>query len=761
MFPAANFSFRSFFTLKKKIMFSSKLTIVFLVFLCLSNAVLGNCLLINKSFESRINSNTHIIEGQIIDQTPFWSNDNSIILTANRILIYKSFKGNIVNDEILLITEGGEIGNKMHIVEPNLDSKTGEVGLFFLTPAKANYKMADSDINANNQFVSQEESLGFVQYDIRKNIAFDTYSTYDNISENFYKRITQTSNTQYAELNTFKLAGIKNIDQNLKSTDINSDPSIYCFFPQYIGSGTESILSIDGNELGSYTGNASIAMISVGSNFGQHVMIPAENIISWTNENIQLIVPQKIGSGKIQITTSDNTTIHSDEEVTITFARSKTQGFLTHMINDNDLGGYTFKASTSTSYSGVNFATSGAFDAFERALLAVRKSGLNFIMDGTTSTNSVSDDDQNIVMFDNTNEPLTTALGKMYRQFSNCGAEWEMTGVDVKFKRASTGPEVIKWSFSESGPSSSQLDFQSIATHELLHGAQLKHSLNPDDVLFYIFSVGESRRSPVTCTDVAGLQYITEQSMDINALCGSANTYEYPPEFLGFESLGLNACSHSASCDPSTYNVGNDSISVDVLVLLEGFLNEDGQLNNGLATSNLIPFEHPFSEAPYNLASNASMNEYPAGIIDWVIIELRDRFNPSNVVVQKAVLIDEDGHLMETDGSRGVKFHPSLAGDYFIAIRHKTHLDILSADYISLSDGVTYDFTTNVNKAMGSGQLEELNGQYAMYAGDFDSNGNVNVNDYNKWRLNNAVINKYVTWDADGNGIINVLDYNL
>ncbi len=743
-----------------KNMYPSKLIFMFLSILCITGNVYGNCLLINQTLDQRVNNNSHIIEGQIIDQISFWSNDNSNILTANRIFVYKSFKGNVSQDEIVLITEGGTIGDKMQLVQPTLNSNIGEVGLFFLKKANNRFVYSESDIDSANQFVSAEESLGFIKYNLRENTAFDSHNMYEKINENFYDKITSISNNSYTELNTFEFVNNKETDQiNYKGT--TSNPEVYCFFPQYASSGSETMISLDGTDLGTFVGNASISLKSASSNVGQYFMIPAENIVSWTNENIQFIIPEKVGTCKIRITTSDNNTIDTDEDLFITFARSKTQGILTYLVDCNDQGGYTFKASTSIANGGVNFSTSDAFDAFERAISVVRENGLNFNIGGTTPININEDDDVNVVMFDNDANPLSSALGKMYRQFSNCGGEWEMVGVDVRFKRASSGPDVINWNYTESNPQNGQLDFQSIATHELLHGAQLKHSLNPDDVLYYVFSTGEQRRNPIACTDVSGLKYVIEQSQAITPMCGLQQRYEYPPEFIGYNNLGMNACAHSEECDPSTYDVGNDSITINVVILFEGLLNDDGKMNNGLAENELVPDEQPFFTAPFYFNSQSRMNEYPSGLIDWVLIELRDRFDPTNIITQKAVLVNEDGQLMDVDGTIGVKFHPSYEGDYFIAVRHKTHLDILSADYITLTNGTSYDFTDSMDKAMGNQQLQEKYGKYTMFTGDFDCNGIINVNDYNKWRVNSALINQYVGWDADGNGVINVVDYNL
>jgi len=72
-----------------------------------------------------------------------------------------------------------------------------------------------------------------------------------------------------------------------------------------------------------------------------------------------------------------------------------------------------------------------------------------------------------------------------------------------------------------------------------------------------------------------------------------------------------------------------------------------------------------------------------------------------------------------------------------------------------------YDFTNNINAAIGIEQMVLQGGKYMMYSGDYDCNGIINNIDFNNWKTNGATLNQYLNVDGDGNGIINNLDYNL
>ncbi len=202
---------------------------------------------------------------------------------------------------------------------------------------------------------------------------------------------------------------------------------------------------------------------------------------------------------------------------------------------------------------------------------------------------------------------------------------------------------------------------------------------------------------------------------------------------------------------------------VSLKLWLEGFY--DGSVNEmptDLLDQDLIPLEQPFNVAPYNYTGTESVAFIPPNTVDWVLLEVRDATDVDAVVQQKATFLRNDGKLMDLDGSLGVEFPGLVQGGYYVVVRHKSHIDVVSAAPVSVNAGLPlYDFTSSTAQAMGVNQQKFMNGTNTMYCGDYDGNGVNNNLDYNLWRQDNAALFLYLHYDGDGNGIINNLDYNL
>jgi hypothetical protein len=84
----------------------------------------------------------------------------------------------------------------------------------------------------------------------------------------------------------------------------------------------------------------------------------------------------------------------------------------------------------------------------------------------------------------------------------------------------------------------------------------------------------------------------------------------------------------------------------------------------------------------------------PDAIVDWVFIELRDKNNNANVIATRAALVQRDGDVVDVDGVSPVKFSNLVGNEYHVALRHRNHLGVMSANTIFLNlVGAPCDFT--------------------------------------------------------------------
>ena len=187
---------------------------------------------------------------------------------------------------------------------------------------------------------------------------------------------------------------------------------------------------------------------------------------------------------------------------------------------------------------------------------------------------------------------------------------------------------------------------------------------------------------------------------------------------------------------------------------------ENGKMKTNLASSNLLPLNQPYNVSPWNINDNSVITSIAANYVDWILIQLRD--DSTNTRYSKAAILTDVGIVLNSDGSP-FSFSSISSGQYYIVIRHRNHLDIMSAGKVQIENNVKvdYNFTDSQSKAFGPDAMANLgNGKFAMFSGDGDVNGTVNVLDY-RAVADNIYFAGYAQGDLGMNGIINVLDYSF
>ena len=207
----------------------------------------------------------------------------------------------------------------------------------------------------------------------------------------------------------------------------------------------------------------------------------------------------------------------------------------------------------------------------------------------------------------------------------------------------------------------------------------------------------------------------------------------------------------------------SSNINVKSKIFLQGPYNTNS-MNTNLSQNSLLPNSQPFNTAPWNYSGNESLSSgSSSSYVDWVLVELRNSTNPTQVVSRKAAILKNDGTLLNTDGSIGVPFNNVQEGSYYIAVFHRNHLAIMSAAPVQFSsNSQLYDFTNAMNKAYGTDPMANLGtGKFGMYASDGNSNGGITISDRNEvWAPQNGTMG-YLKGDFNLDGGVTASDVNL
>ena len=199
----------------------------------------------------------------------------------------------------------------------------------------------------------------------------------------------------------------------------------------------------------------------------------------------------------------------------------------------------------------------------------------------------------------------------------------------------------------------------------------------------------------------------------------------------------------------------NPTVDIMTKIFLEGSYNS-GSMNSSL--NSVLPISQPYSVTPWNYSGSesvaAELFTSHTDIVDWVLAELR-KASDKNIVATRAAFIKSDGSIVDLDGASPVEFN-EVAGNYYIAVKHRNHLAVMSANTVTLPNSTLYDFTMASDKFYeGSVGAKDLgSGVWGMIAGDGNGNGQIQNDDSeNIWKPDNGT-SGYKNSDYNMNGQI-------
>jgi hypothetical protein len=460
--------------------------------------------MVKLPLEEKIQSASVIIEGTVVDSRCFWDVSRNKIFTAHTILSIKSFKG-APEESFTIIAEGGEVDGTFLDVSNGLKLQIGYTGIFFLQPFSKHHLLPDLYKGSFQVFGALQ---GFFKYDTQSKKAIAPFEEIE-IGEEFFKKLS--NNNPVTEIR-------KTEAPRTEGSITKAIPVVNNLEPSVITAGTKQRLTIRGSGFGNNRGGLFFPNADDGGSLSIEPL-PRE-IILWQDDRIIVEVPSNAGTGRVQVNAGAFTALSPVLQIVyakINFEQAG-QPYEPYLVAPEKTGGYIFRFNN-------NFAVNiPAGEAFARATSTWRCNvGVNWFIGPQTEVNEVKADDISVVRFAFPDELPAGVLGVCYSWYKSC----RPVKVFVSEKDIVYSP-AARWHYETGPPPSNAFDFETVTLHELGHGLQLGHVINPNDLMHYTIGPGRQNRQ-LNEFNIAGARDVLAQST-VEEVCGNR-----PMALLTFE----------------------------------------------------------------------------------------------------------------------------------------------------------------------------------------------------------------------------------
>lgn len=465
-------------------------------------------LMFKVPLEIQVVKSSHIVEGKVISKNSFWDVNHKNIYTVNTIEVYKSFKGRS-SSTIDIITEGGVVDMTAQITTLSLELAIGEMGVFMLN--NSNVQLSQNNTININKYEAYSAMQGFYKYNLHDDLVTNPYHSFKGISQEFYSQIMTLTQSGFTQVNRFDIEShVASVSQNRIGGLVVTN-----FSPDIITGGTRSVLTINGAGFGATLGQVLFRDANAGGT--SYFTALDSQIVNWSDTQIQVEVPSRAGTGTFRVVNSTGAFNNSTSPILVPYSEinvtnSNNVAYPTQHINDNGSGGYTW------SMNAVFFLNADANPSFTRAFDTWRcETGINWDIDPNfTTVNTIALDNINIIRFDNNTELPDGILGRNTSYFNGCagGTEWFISELDIVFN------DSTNWQYGPASATGSQVDFETVAVHELGHAHQLAHVINNTAIMHYTISNGITNRN-LSANDILGGNDVQSRSTT-NPVCSRA-----------------------------------------------------------------------------------------------------------------------------------------------------------------------------------------------------------------------------------------------
>lgn len=466
-----------------------------------------NCMMRPVSLQQRIQHATLVIEGEVVSARSFWNTEKTMIYTQYTVKICKSFKGFTESPVISIINEGGQIGDDLIVLNPNLELAVGDAGIFDLVEFTNETNLPVT----GKAYAAWAGAQSFIRYHKNQDLIQGVYDKYTD-AEKLYSDINIITHINYSEFTAFNAREFLQ-----KKTNTLKNMVISSVAPLTVTAGTYTEITISGSGFG--TTPTRIWFHDANNTPNGIISPPAacNQIISWSDTQIKTYVPTQATGGTLFIEDSAGGYHESSQALNVVYNITNMylsgdggvtyKSFTFDLVNKNSEGGYTWTYGTNF-YSNVN-----ARARFEVGLDLWRcATGVNWKTNGaaTTSVSQSLADGINVIGFDDGSPLPAGVLGRASSYYESClsgGVTYRtLKEFDIFFNHT------INWNFLSSNPGPAQYDFQSVATHEIGHIVQQGHYSDIGNVMHWALDSGMTARVIRPAFEVTGADYIMSRN---------------------------------------------------------------------------------------------------------------------------------------------------------------------------------------------------------------------------------------------------------
>jgi len=278
---------------------------------------------------------------------------------------------------------------------------------------------------------------------------------------------------------------------------------------------TESSLSVTSISPTSVPAGVGQTVTITGTNFGARNIVQFANadyggalytnaldsaIISWTDTEIVIKVPDFAGTGIIKVLNLNGDTFESPI-LTVPYANINLgydigEGevdYQTHHVNLNGNGGLTWQYNNA-------FSNDARLDFADVLLKWACESKMNWEMGNDTAVDVIALDGVSVVRFSTSGEMSLGTLGVCTSRFQGCFEDgvikWYVVELDIIFNIDQN------WSYGDI-PVNGFSSFKTVALHEIGHGRQLGHVIDNNKVMHFALAAGIVKLT-LTPSDIDG-----------------------------------------------------------------------------------------------------------------------------------------------------------------------------------------------------------------------------------------------------------------